>query len=36
VYGAKALYGVSALLQAGTISPTDRLLYIHTGGMGPV
>ena len=35
VYGSKAMLGLIRLLQNGTLSIHNPMLYIHTGGLGP-
>ena len=35
VYGSKAMLGLIRLLQNGTLSSHEPMLYIHTGGLGP-
>jgi 1-aminocyclopropane-1-carboxylate deaminase len=36
IYGAKALYGLYDKLQQGHLGENSRVLYIHTGGLGPI
>jgi len=36
VYGTKAMFGLLDLAQRGYFPPNSRVLYLHTGGLGPV
>jgi 1-aminocyclopropane-1-carboxylate deaminase len=36
VYGAKALFGLFRLIENGHYDEGTRILYLHTGGLGPV
>lgn len=36
IYGAKALYGMYDKFLMGNLGENQRLLYIHTGGLGPM
>jgi 1-aminocyclopropane-1-carboxylate deaminase/D-cysteine desulfhydrase-like pyridoxal-dependent ACC family enzyme len=36
IYGAKALYGLYDKFQLGHLGENSRVLYIHTGGLGPI
>lgn len=35
VYGAKALYGLKELIESGHYKKGTKILYLHTGGLGP-
>jgi 1-aminocyclopropane-1-carboxylate deaminase/D-cysteine desulfhydrase-like pyridoxal-dependent ACC family enzyme len=35
VYGAKALYGLKKLIESGHYKKGTKILYLHTGGLGP-